>query len=175
MTERKPPDVSFDSWVDRQIHEARERGDFDNLPGAGRPLAAADAPYDETWWLKEKLRGEGIAVLPPALRLRKEAEDALPAALRARSEREARTIIGEVNDKIVKHLRMPPPGPILNVKPFDVEEVAAAWRERHPDRVRSAPSRETHRPSAADAPSGSGADKAGRRERRPRWWRRRAG
>jgi Domain of unknown function (DUF1992) len=41
MTERKPPDLSFTSWIDRQINEAAERGAFDNLPGAGKPLPDA--------------------------------------------------------------------------------------------------------------------------------------
>ena len=38
MTERKPPGMSFTSWIDQQINEATERGLFDNLPGAGKPL-----------------------------------------------------------------------------------------------------------------------------------------
>ena len=41
MTERKPREISFTSWIDRQINEAQERGDFDNLPGAGKPLPRA--------------------------------------------------------------------------------------------------------------------------------------
>jgi hypothetical protein len=36
MTERKPPGVSFESWVEKQIREAADRGEFDNLPGASR-------------------------------------------------------------------------------------------------------------------------------------------
>jgi hypothetical protein len=27
----------YESWVERQIREATERGEFDNLPGAERP------------------------------------------------------------------------------------------------------------------------------------------
>jgi hypothetical protein len=38
MTERKPPGMSFESWVDKQIREATERGEFDGLPGAGKPI-----------------------------------------------------------------------------------------------------------------------------------------
>ena len=38
MSERKPRGVSFESWVERQVREARERGAFDDLPGAGKPL-----------------------------------------------------------------------------------------------------------------------------------------
>ncbi|MFE3936217.1 DUF1992 domain-containing protein, partial [Streptomyces goshikiensis] len=87
MTERKPAGVSVESWVDRQIREAAERGEFENLPGWGKPLASLDTPYDEMWWVKDKLHREGFAVLPPALALRKEAEDALEAARAARTER----------------------------------------------------------------------------------------
>lgn len=28
----------WEHWIDQQIREAQERGDFDNLPGAGKPL-----------------------------------------------------------------------------------------------------------------------------------------
>ncbi|MER5872011.1 DUF1992 domain-containing protein [Streptomyces sp. NPDC002044] len=129
MTERKPPGVSFESFVDRQIREAAARGDFEDLPGYGKPLASLDAPYDELWWVKGKLHREGFAVLPPALALRKEAEDALAAALAARSERQVRAALTAVNEKIRAALRMPPPGPPLNLTEFDVEAVLRTWRE----------------------------------------------
>ncbi|MEU5806178.1 DUF1992 domain-containing protein [Streptomyces sp. NPDC047718] len=128
MTERKPPGVSFESWVDRQIREAAERGVFDRLEGLGRPLASADAPYDEMWWVKEKLHREGFAALPPSLALRKEAEDALEAVRSARSERQVRAVLTEINEKIRAALRRPPPGPPLRLAVFDVDEVLAAWR-----------------------------------------------
>lgn len=80
MTERKPPGVSFESWVDRQIRQAEARGEFTELPGAGKPLPeVTDTPYDELWWIKRKMAREGLSVLPPTLALRKEAEDVLAA------------------------------------------------------------------------------------------------
>ncbi|MDF3289615.1 DnaJ family domain-containing protein [Streptomyces silvisoli] len=129
MTERKPPGVSFESWVDRQIREAAERGEFDNLPGAGKPLPELDQPYDELWWVKQKMRREGVSYLPPVLALRKEAEDALAAASRSGSEEEVRRILSEVNDRIREALGNPPPGPPLKLTPFDVERVVREWRE----------------------------------------------
>ena len=39
---RRIPVVHFESWIDRQIQRAQERGEFDNLAGAGRPLPPAD-------------------------------------------------------------------------------------------------------------------------------------
>ncbi|PJE95333.1 DUF1992 domain-containing protein [Streptomyces carminius] len=129
MTERKPPGVDFETWADRQIREAAERGDFENLPGFGKPLPDLEAPYDEQWWVKKKMRREGLSFLPPALALRKEAEDALAAARRAPSESEARRIVAGINEKIAAALRRPPPGPPLNLAPFDPEEVVREWRE----------------------------------------------
>ncbi|MEU6341409.1 DUF1992 domain-containing protein [Streptomyces sp. NPDC046977] len=130
MTERKPPGVPFESWVDHQIRDAAERGAFEDLPGAGRPLPSLDEPYDELWWIRQKMAREGLSPLPPALALRKEAEDALAKAREAPSERLVRAILDGVNDKIRAALRMPPPGPPLGLRPFDVDQVVAEWRER---------------------------------------------
>ncbi|MER6218983.1 DnaJ family domain-containing protein [Streptomyces sp. 900105755] len=131
MTERKPPGVPFESWVDKQIQDAQRRGEFDRLPGAGEPLPAAlETSYDELWWIKRKMAREGLAVLPPTLALRKEAEDALAAAYAAPSERIVRKIITEVNVKIRDMMFKPPPGPPLGKKPYDVEQVVREWRER---------------------------------------------
>ena len=60
MTERKPADVNFESWIDRQIREATERGEFDNLPGTGKPLPGG--PVEEQWWLKDYLRRETLVL-----------------------------------------------------------------------------------------------------------------
>ncbi|MBA9045600.1 MULTISPECIES: DnaJ family domain-containing protein [Streptomyces] len=129
MTERKPPGVPFESWVDKQIQDAQARGEFERLPGVGEPLPAeVDSTYDELWWVKRKMAREGLAVLPPALALRKEAEDALTAAYAAPSERMARKIIEDVNVKIRDMMFKPPLGPPLGKKPYDVEDVVREWR-----------------------------------------------
>lgn len=128
MTERKPHGMSVESWVDRQIREAAERGAFDDLPGAGKPLTGVDRPYDENWWIKDKLQQEGVSVLPPALALRKETEDAVAEARAARSEAEVRRIVTDVNDRIRQALRFPPPGPPLRLAPLDVEQCVRDWR-----------------------------------------------
>ena len=130
MTERKPPGVSFESFVDKQIRDAEARGDFTALPGAGRPLEGDDTTYDELWWIKRKMAREGMSVLPPTLALRKEAEDALATAAEAPSERVVRKILNEINAKIRDMMFRPPPGPPLGMKPYDVEEAVRQWRER---------------------------------------------
>ncbi|MFF8876538.1 DnaJ family domain-containing protein [Streptomyces flaveolus] len=131
MTERKPPGVDFESWVDKQIRDADARGEFDRLPGAGKPLPSdVESTYDELWWVKRKMAREGLSVLPPTLALRKEAEDALAAALDAPTEGAARRIVEQINVKIRDVMFKPPPGPPLGKKPYDVEEVVRQWRER---------------------------------------------
>ena len=130
MTERKPPGVGFGTWVERQIREAAERGEFDNLPGAGKPIADLDKPHDELWWVKQKLRRENLSYLPPTIALRKEAEDALAAAYRARSEDQVRRIVADINGKIVDGNRKATSGPPLNLMAFDIERVVRTWRER---------------------------------------------
>ncbi|MEU0395635.1 DUF1992 domain-containing protein [Streptomyces sp. NPDC006208] len=128
MTERKPKGVSFESWVDRQIRTATERGAFRDLPGMGKPLPDSGEPYDELWWIKSKMHREGFAALPPALALRKEAEDALEKAAAAPSEQAVRRVIAEINEKISAMMLRPPPGPPLGLRPYDVEAVVEQWR-----------------------------------------------
>ncbi|MER7717083.1 DUF1992 domain-containing protein [Streptomyces flaveolus] len=135
MTERKPPGVDFESWVDKQIRDADARGEFDRLPGVGKPLPSdVESTYDELWWVKRKMAREGLSVLPPTLALRKEAEDALAAALDAPTEGAARRIVEQINVKIRDVMFKPPPGPPLGKKPYDVEEVVRQWRERRAER-----------------------------------------
>ncbi|MFF9478778.1 DUF1992 domain-containing protein [Streptomyces sp. NPDC014733] len=131
MTERKPPGVDFESWIDRQIREAQERGDFAGLPGVGKPLAGLDKPYDELWWVKEKMAREDLSYLPPSLALRKEAEEAARAAADAPSEAALRRILTAVNEKIRAALRAPLEGPPLGIAPFDIEARARQWRREH--------------------------------------------
>jgi DnaJ family protein C protein 28 len=35
----------WEKWIDQQIREAQERGEFDNLPGKGKPLDLTPNPY----------------------------------------------------------------------------------------------------------------------------------
>jgi hypothetical protein len=130
MTDRKPPGVCFGTWVERQIREATERGEFDNLPGAGKPIPDLDKPHDELWWVRQKLRREDLAYLPPTIALRKQAEEALQAAAEAASEAEVRRIVADINAKIVEGNRKAASGPPLNLTPFDVDRVLRDWRRR---------------------------------------------
>jgi hypothetical protein len=129
MTQRKRAGVRFESWIDRQVRSAQERGEFEDLPGTGRPLADLDRPHDEMWWVKRKLRRENLSYLPPSLALRKEAHDTVAGVNRARSEAEVRERIEAINDKIREAIRQGIRGPDLNLAPFDVERIVREWRQ----------------------------------------------
>lgn len=131
MTRRKPRGTHWETWIDRQIREAEERGDFDDLPGAGQPIPGLDKPLDELWWVKDKLRREGLSYMAPSTALRKAAHDALQAALRAETEVEVRKILAEINKKIREANRQTIAGPSLMLVPLDVERVVREWREQH--------------------------------------------
>ncbi|MBO2451364.1 DUF1992 domain-containing protein [Actinomadura barringtoniae] len=132
MTERKPPGLSFESWIDGQIREAEGRGEFADLPGAGKPLPDAGKPLEENWWIKQKLASEGLAAIPhPTLALRKEIEDALAAAPDAPTEHHVRRLLEPINEKIAVYQRMPPPGPLLGRRQIDIDQVLEDWRQSH--------------------------------------------
>jgi hypothetical protein len=45
----------FQAHVERLIREAMERGEFDDLPGEGKPLPDAGTHDDEYWWVRKWL------------------------------------------------------------------------------------------------------------------------
>src|SRR5213082_2645921 len=100
MAAGKPPGVSWESWVETQIREGQERGDFDNLPGAGRPIPGIDDPPDDLWWVKQFLEREQLSFTPPTLALRKAREDLLDRLGTFRSEEAVRRAVGDLNGKI---------------------------------------------------------------------------
>jgi hypothetical protein len=130
MTKRKPASDSWESWVERQIREAMERGEFDDLAGAGKPLPNIDQPYDEMWWIKEKLRRENISLLPPALALRKELEDALEQIAKADGEAAVRRIVTAINARIARVNSRTTSGPPSSTMPLNVDRIIQDWRNR---------------------------------------------
>jgi hypothetical protein len=139
MTDRKPPGLGWESWIDRQIRQATERGEFDDLPGTGEPLPDLDKPFDTTSWVKRKLEREGLTYLPPSVALQRDAREALEKATNSRSEAEVRRIIEAINEQIRTANRKGIAGPSLPLRPFDVERVVREWQ-----RERAAPTDAAH-------------------------------
>jgi hypothetical protein len=146
-------------WVDLQIERAMARGEFDDLPGHGKPLQDLGAPEDREWWLRKLIEREQITgVLPAALQLRKE-DAALDALLdRETAEPRVREVVEDFNRRVVEARRQLQGGPPVVTPTREVEEEVRRWRERLSERRRA----------AAEA----AAVRAEPRERRRRWWRR---
>jgi hypothetical protein len=135
MTERKPLGMSFETWVDTQISRAQDRGDFDDLAGAGKPLPRRTADESAYAWVLEKARQENIDVLgmlPPALALRKEREDLPRRVVALPTEDAVRALVGDFNDRVELFWRRPQEGPAVPVGLAGVETLVAVWRMGRP-------------------------------------------
>lgn len=147
-------------WVDVQLRQAIERGDFEDLPGFGKPIRIQDED-DPDWWVRQLVEREQVTgVLPPALALRKE-DAALDEALdRLASEREVRSRVEDFNARVLHARYGNPGGPPLVTMPRDGDDEVRRWRERREARLRSESSRGHTGPEVE-------------RPVRRRWWRRR--
>jgi hypothetical protein len=125
-------------WVELQVRQAMDRGDFDRLPGAGKPLRGLDGAHDPNWWVKRLVEREqiGDAVLPPALALRKEANELLDRIDRETTELGVRRLVSDFNQRVVEARRQLLGGPPVITRTRDVELEVRGWRDRRAERLR---------------------------------------
>jgi hypothetical protein len=134
VSPRKPPELSFESWIEQQIQQAQRDGLFDALPGAGRPQKTVDAA-DPFWWAKDLLRRERLDALPPALAIRRAVERALEALPAIPSEARVRELLGRLDREIRTLNATSTGGPATTQAPLDVEALVADWRRRREERA----------------------------------------
>jgi hypothetical protein len=115
-------------WVDLQVQKAIERGEFDDLPGMGKPLPPMDD--DPNWWLKQLIERERISVLPEALQLRKDDAELDALLDRQGSEAVVRDLLETFNTRVVNARRQLQGGPPVITPTRDVEAEVSAWRDR---------------------------------------------
>ncbi len=145
-------------WVDMQVRRAIDRGDFDNLPGAGKPIRGLGATHDPDWWVRSLIEREKITgVLPPALALRKEDADFERILDAEVTETAVREHVADFNRRVVAARRQLLGGPPVVTRTRDVDEEVAAWRARRTER------QERLRRQRQQSPA------AGERHSR-RWW-----
>jgi hypothetical protein len=121
----------YESRIERQIREAQERGEFDNLPGAGKPLPGHGSTDDENWWIRDWIRRENLTGLAPtSLKIRKEVEDLSRRLAKESSEQSVRAIVTDLNERILRARRGLVDGPPVVLPALDVDEVVAAWRRQ---------------------------------------------
>lgn len=118
-------------YVDLQIQQAMARGDFDNLPGAGKPIKGLGTQHDPDWWVKQLVEREKVTgVLPPALQLRKDDAELDDRLDELHTAAEVREEVEEFNARVIKARYTPVDGPPLITQPRDVEAEMEAWRAR---------------------------------------------
>ena len=161
----------WESPVEKQIREAQERGEFDNLPGAGKPLDLSDSG-DPDWWVKRFAARENLdlgGALPGALALRKEAAGYPEALADVRTEANVREIIEDYNRRVLADRLRPAVGnlPPMLAKTLDVDEMVDRWRSLR-DEVQ-----ERERQARAERDAAQHAELAEHRAGgRTSWWRR---
>ena len=117
----------WDAIVENRIREAYEAGEFDDLPGFGRPIEGLD-DRDPNWWIKRKLKAENLSVLPAVLDARLARERTLEALAALPTESAVRQRLLRLNEQIRRALHAPqdvPPGDLALV---DIEAALADWR-----------------------------------------------
>ncbi|MEU7774683.1 DUF1992 domain-containing protein [Micromonospora taraxaci] len=133
---------AWEAAVEAQIRGAAQRGEFDDLPGMGKPIPGRGTPYDESWWIKSFLEREALPsdlFLPTPLQLRRRIEQIPDEVRDLPTEQSVRDVVGQLNAQIVAWLRNPD-GPRVVVRPVNADEVVRRWRAEHaPPSVSTSP------------------------------------
>jgi hypothetical protein len=121
--------IDWNRLSEERIRAAQEAGEFDRLPGFGKPIPGIDEPHDELWWVKDKLKREQIAALPPALAIRRDVEQTLASLPSLSSAAAVREAIAALNERIRKASFAVIWGPPVDVMPLDIDEVVRRWQQ----------------------------------------------
>ena len=121
--------MPYESWAERQVREAIERGEFDNLPGAGQPIPGLNGQDEPDWWVRGFLEREKISMpLPTSLALRREVANLPETLADVADEATARQIVEDLNARIADSHRRQVDGPPLVIALVDVEAALDRWR-----------------------------------------------
>ncbi len=122
--------------MEKAIREAQERGEFDNLPGAGKPLRSLGNPEieDPDWWVKGLVERENLdmsGAMSPSMALRKEAAGFPESLLDLHTEQGVRAVLEDYNHRVREDRLRPAVGPRSPVwaRIVDVEEQVGRWRD----------------------------------------------
>lgn len=130
------------AYVETAIQQAIRRGEFDDLPGAGKPLDLGGT-HDPDWWIRRKIESENLTGLgPPALTLRVEHAELAERMDAIGHEADVREALEDFNRRVVEARRQLLGGPPVVTPTVDVEAHVTAWadrRRRRTEAVASAP------------------------------------
>lgn len=118
-------------FVETAIQLAIRRGEFDDLPGAGKPIEGLGTHHDPDWWIRRKIETENLSGLgPPALLLRVEDRELDANLDQLARESDVREVLEDFNKRIIAARRQLQGGPPVVTRTRDVDAEIEAWRER---------------------------------------------
>lgn len=118
-------------FVETVIQLAIRRGEFDNLPGAGKPIEGLGTHHDPDWWIRRKIETENLTGLgPPALMLRVEDEKLDDDLDQLGREEDVRGVVEDFNRRVIDARRQLLGGPPVVTRTRDVDAAVVRWRER---------------------------------------------
>ncbi|MFJ2544726.1 DUF1992 domain-containing protein [Microbacterium sp. NPDC087589] len=136
------------AFIETAIQVAIRRGDFDDLPGAGKPLEGLGTHHDPDWWIRRKIESENLTGLgPPAILLRaedRELDDQLDLLGR---EADVREVLVDFNRRVIEARRQLQGGPPVVTSPRDIDASVSAWAERRAARFAAAAAEAPERPA----------------------------
>ncbi len=133
----------FESYPDRLVREAMERGDFAHNPLHGKHIPLGRAGQNKPW-IVERLEHEDLSgIVPEPVLLRREKQALATTLADVPTEAEAREIIEALNERIRRQTMNPTTGPRIVVSLVDVESAIRTWQSDHrrlpPHQRRSTP------------------------------------
>lgn len=117
--------------VEISIQQAIRRGEFDDLPGAGKPIPGLGESHDPDWWIRRKIESEKLTGLgPPALMLRVEDRELSGRLDELAREEDVREALEDFNRRVIEARRQLLGGPPVVTPTRDVDTEVSAWRAR---------------------------------------------
>ena len=114
--------------VEASIQQAIRRGEFKDLPGAGKPIPGLGATHDPDWWIRRKIERERLTGLgPPALTLRTEYAELDEKLDALRRESDVREYLEDFNRRVIEARRQLLGGPPVVTPTVDVDERVGEW------------------------------------------------
>ncbi|PWH07492.1 DUF1992 domain-containing protein [Brachybacterium endophyticum] len=122
-------------WVDGAIEDAIARGDFDDLPGSGKPLELG-THHDPDWWIKQRI-AEGevdpAALLPTVVLLQREFAARDETLVELPDEEAVRAYAEDFTERVMDD-RLANPNARMIAPTLEIEPALARWRELRAER-----------------------------------------
>ncbi|MCJ1673349.1 MULTISPECIES: DUF1992 domain-containing protein [unclassified Rathayibacter] len=127
------------AFIETSIQQAIRRGEFDGLPGAGKPLEGLGEHHDPDWWIRRKIERENLTGIGPAAFLLRAEDRRLDEQLdRLIRESEVRAVLADFNKRVVEARRQLLGGPPVVTPLRDIDAEVSAWTERRSARFAAA-------------------------------------